>query len=96
LRSSKGSHERTIAEHFAATFQDGDNKDSGGTRRNGEVEQHGISQRGNVMQALRDTLEQAQEHRVAIGHINVADLVLLKAVLGAAHELRVLVIIPAR
>jgi fructose-bisphosphate aldolase, class II len=45
------------------------------------------------MQTLRDTLKQAQENRVAIGHFNVADLVLLKAVLRAAHELKVPVII---
>jgi fructose-bisphosphate aldolase, class II len=45
------------------------------------------------MQSLRDTLEQAQENRVAIGHFNVTDLVLLKAVLRAAHELKVPVII---
>jgi fructose/tagatose bisphosphate aldolase len=38
------------------------------------------------MQTLRDTLKQAQENRVAIGHFNVAELVLLKAVLRAAHE----------
>ena len=45
------------------------------------------------MQSLRDTLEQAEKNRVAIGHFNVADLVLLKAVLRAAHELTVPVII---
>jgi fructose-bisphosphate aldolase class II len=45
------------------------------------------------MQTLRDTLKKAQENRVAIGHFNVADLVLLKGVLRAAHELKVPVII---
>jgi fructose-bisphosphate aldolase class II len=45
------------------------------------------------MQTLRDTLKQAQENRVAIGHFNVADLDLLKAVFRAAHELKVPVII---
>jgi len=32
------------------------------------------------MHALRSVLEQAQQMRVAVGHFNVADLVLLKAV----------------
>jgi len=38
-------------------------------------------------------LKQAEENRVAIGHFNVADLVLLKAVFAAAQELKVPVII---
>jgi fructose-bisphosphate aldolase, class II len=38
-------------------------------------------------------LEQAQENRIAISHFNVANLVLLKPVLRAAHELKVPVII---
>ena len=45
------------------------------------------------MQILRDVLKQAEENRVAIGHFNVADLVLLKAVFAAAQELKVPVII---
>ena len=45
------------------------------------------------MQTLRDVLKQAEENRVAIGHFNVADLVLLKAVFAAAQELKVPVII---
>lgn len=45
------------------------------------------------MQILRDVLKQAEENRVAIGHFNVADLVLLKAVFAAAQELEVPVII---
>src|SRR6516164_7839977 len=47
------------------------------------------------MQDLRDILEQAQENGVAIGHFNVAGLVLLKAVVAAARELKVPVIIGA-
>ena len=42
---------------------------------------------------LRDVLKQTEENRVAIGHFNVADLVLLKAVFAAAQELKVPVII---
>jgi fructose-bisphosphate aldolase class II len=42
---------------------------------------------------LRDVLKQAEENRVAIGHFNVADLVLLKAVFAAAQELKVPVMI---
>ena len=45
------------------------------------------------MQILRDVLKQAEESRVAIGHFNVADLVLLKAVFAAAQELKVPVMI---
>ena len=45
------------------------------------------------MQTLRDRLEEAQKNGVAIGHFNVADLVLLRAVFAAAHELNVPVII---
>ena len=42
---------------------------------------------------LRDVLKQAEENRIAIGHFNVADLVLLKAVFAAAQELRAPVMI---
>ncbi|HJY53381.1 MAG TPA: class II fructose-bisphosphate aldolase [Candidatus Udaeobacter sp.] len=45
------------------------------------------------MQTLRDRLEEAQKNGVAIGHFNVADLVLFKAVFAAAQELNVPVII---
>lgn len=45
------------------------------------------------MQTLRDRLEEAQKNGVAIGHFNVADLVLLRAVFTAAQELNVPVII---
>jgi fructose-bisphosphate aldolase class II len=45
------------------------------------------------MQILRDVLKQAEENRVPIGHFNVADLVLLKAVFGAEQELKVPVMI---
>ena len=45
------------------------------------------------MQILRDVLKHAEENRVAIGHFNVADLVLLEAVFAAAQELKVPVMI---
>jgi fructose-bisphosphate aldolase, class II len=45
------------------------------------------------MHSLRDTLQKSQETGVAIGHFNVSDLVLLKAVCAAARELNVPVII---
>jgi fructose-bisphosphate aldolase class II len=41
------------------------------------------------MHSLRNVLAQAQKNGVAIGHFNVADLVLLKAVFAAAQELKV-------
>ena len=44
---------------------------------------------------LTETLEHAQNNRVAVGHFNVADLVLLKAVFAAAHELGVPVLVGA-
>lgn len=45
------------------------------------------------MNALRNVLEQAQQMRVAVGHFNVADLVLLKAVFVSAQELKVPVLV---
>lgn len=47
------------------------------------------------MQTLRDVLRQAEQRGVAIGHFNVSDLVLLKAVFSAAQELKVPVIVGA-
>jgi fructose-bisphosphate aldolase class II len=47
------------------------------------------------LQTLRNVLEKAQTDGVAIGHFNVADLVLLKAVFTAARELAVPVIVGA-
>jgi fructose-bisphosphate aldolase, class II len=45
------------------------------------------------MRGLREVLEQAQKNGVAVGHFNVADLVMLKAVFGAARELNVPVMV---
>src|SRR6516225_5820642 len=47
------------------------------------------------MQRLRDALTKAQENGVAVGHFNVADLVLLKAVFASARELNVPVLVGA-
>src|ERR1700733_11828103 len=47
------------------------------------------------MHALRDILVQAEERGMAIGHFNVADLVLLKAVFAAAREVKVPVLVGA-
>jgi fructose-bisphosphate aldolase class II len=47
------------------------------------------------MDSLRDALEMSQKKGVAIGHFNVADLVLLKAVLAAGQELKVPVVVGA-
>src|SRR5215475_3815491 len=47
------------------------------------------------MHNLRDLLEQTQKNGAAIGHFNVADLVLLKAVFASAQELKVPVLIGA-
>ena len=45
------------------------------------------------MRDLRNVLEQAEKSGVAIGHFNISDLVLLKAVFSAAKELTVPVIV---
>jgi ketose-bisphosphate aldolase len=45
------------------------------------------------MQSLRDHLQQAQQSGKAIGHFNISDLALLKAVFAAAKELNVPVIV---
>ena len=47
------------------------------------------------MQTLRDTLEQSEKNGVAIGHFNVSDLVLLKAVVAAGQDLKVPVAVGA-
>src|SRR5271167_1003588 len=45
------------------------------------------------MHSLRDLLQDAQQTGKAIGHFNISDLVLLKAVFGAARELNVPVLV---
>jgi ketose-bisphosphate aldolase len=45
------------------------------------------------MHQLRNLLQEAQQNGVAIGHFNVSDLVLLKAVFAAARELNVPVLV---
>jgi fructose-bisphosphate aldolase, class II len=47
------------------------------------------------MQTLEKVLQQAGQRGVAIGHFNISDLVLLKAVFAAAQELSVPVIVGA-
>jgi fructose-bisphosphate aldolase class II len=47
------------------------------------------------MQSLRNVLEQAQKDGVAVGHFNISDFVILKAVFAAAQELKVPVVVGA-
>src|SRR6516164_1184216 len=47
------------------------------------------------MRGFRDALEQSEKDGVAIGHFNVADWVLLKAVLASGQELKVPVVVGA-
>lgn len=47
------------------------------------------------MHVLRDVLEKSEQSGVAVGHFNVSDLVLLKAVFAAAQELHVPVVVGA-
>ena len=45
------------------------------------------------MRQLRDLLQEAQQNEAAIGHFNVSDLVLLKAVFTAAREVNAAVLV---
>ena len=45
------------------------------------------------MHSLRDVLKKSEETRVAIGHFNISDLVLLKAVFAAGRELKLPVLV---
>jgi fructose-bisphosphate aldolase class II len=47
------------------------------------------------MYVLRDILQQTQANGLAVGHFNIADLVLLKAVFASAQELKVPVLVGA-
>jgi fructose/tagatose bisphosphate aldolase len=47
------------------------------------------------MQGLRELLKQTEKNRVAIGHFNLADSVLLNAVFTSAHELKLPVLVGA-
>lgn len=47
------------------------------------------------MRALRDVLEQAEKPGVALGHFNISDLVLLKAVFTAARDLNLPIVVGA-
>ena len=47
------------------------------------------------MRLLRDVLEQAQKNGIAIGHFNISDLVLLKAVFDAARALNLPIVVGA-
>ena len=47
------------------------------------------------MGGLRDALQQSQRDGVAIGHFNVGDWVLLKAVFASGQELKVPVVVGA-
>jgi fructose-bisphosphate aldolase class II len=51
--------------------------------------------KGGYLHVLRDVLEQTQKAAVAVGHFNVSDLVLSKAVFGAARDLNVPVVVGA-
>lgn len=47
------------------------------------------------MHSLRNVLEQSQRKGVAVGHFNIADFVMLKAIFASAQELKVPVIVGA-
>src|SRR5271170_2277772 len=47
------------------------------------------------MQELRNQLEEAQSKGAAVGHFNISDWILLKAVFASAQELKVPVIVGA-
>ena len=52
-------------------------------------------QENMIMDALRNVLTRLQKQGAALGHFNVADLVLLKAVVAAAVEVGVPVLVGA-
>ena len=45
------------------------------------------------MRSLRDLLQETEKSGIAIGHFNISDLVLLKAVFASAQELKVPVLV---
>lgn len=49
----------------------------------------------NAVHTLKEMLQQSQKTGVALGHFNVADLVLLKAIVETARELKVPVLVGA-
>jgi fructose-bisphosphate aldolase class II len=51
--------------------------------------------KGKTVDQLRNVLEQAQSNGTAIGHFNISDWILLKAVFASAQELKVPVIVGA-
>jgi len=51
--------------------------------------------KGKTVNQLRDALEEVQSNGAAIGHFNISDWTLLKAVFAAAQELKVPVIVGA-
>jgi fructose-bisphosphate aldolase class II len=61
--------------------------DGSGKHRTGEWRKN--------MHQLREILDQAQRNGVAVGHFNISDWVLLKAVFASAQELKVPVIVGA-
>jgi fructose-bisphosphate aldolase, class II len=54
-----------------------------------------VSRGVEPVQSLRDALKRSEKDRAAIGHFNVSDLVLLKAVVAAARDLKVPVAVGA-
>lgn len=45
------------------------------------------------MKTLREVLEEAERSRVAVGHFNISDLIMLKAVVESAQELNAPVLV---
>jgi len=54
-----------------------------------------IRLRGKTVHQLKNVLEEAQSNGVAVGHFNISDWILLKAVFASAQELKVPVIVGA-
>jgi fructose-bisphosphate aldolase, class II len=52
-----------------------------------------LASREVSVQSLRDILNDCEQRRVAIGHFNISDVVTLRAIFAAAHELKVPVLI---
>jgi ketose-bisphosphate aldolase len=52
-----------------------------------------VDERINHMNSLRNLLQETQQSGAAVGHFNISDMVLLKAVFAAARELNVPVLV---
>ena len=69
-------------------------QESGRTRvQSGNAGQRGISEGAFMTKGLREILSDAQSKGAAVGHFNVSDIAILKAVVGGAQDMKMPVIV---